>query len=204
MVRHHHATEGYYPNYMWDGNERVRATRERERRDGDLRARPLRRSRALDFIERNRDRPFAPVLTLQLVHWPNLVPTTDPYADMPWTEEMKRYAAHVHAAGHVRRHGRASSWSGSGWPTTRWCSSRATTGTTEERAAVGPATAPATGARRRTARCGRRRCGTPAGACAPSKHSLYEGGIRVPMIAWGPGIVAPTMTAAVAGTPWAS
>jgi arylsulfatase A-like enzyme len=201
MVRHHHSTEGYYPNYLWDGNERVLHP-ENENDGREMYAPDLYVSRALDFIERNRHRPFGLYLGLQLVHWPALIPTTDPYSDMPWTEEMKRYAA---------MYTRMDRYVGLVLEQLARLRLAENTlvvfssdnGTTVERAAVGSGNSSRRSEPAPDAYAADIAWNTGGGLRA-EKHSLFEGGIRVPTIAWSPGLVTPTDDAAITGTPWAS
>jgi arylsulfatase A-like enzyme len=50
---------------------------------------------ALDFIRKTQDRPFFLYLPYTAPHAPSEVPTNAPYQDEPWTEEQKNYAALV-------------------------------------------------------------------------------------------------------------
>ena len=200
LVRHHHATEGYWPAYMWDGNQRVLVP-ENDGFAQNVYAPEAYVDRCLQFIERNAgdDQPFCAFLSLQNAHWPNHVPSTEPYSDrVGWTEEQKKYAAQVTLidtyTGLVRdqleRLGLAED-------TVVFVTSD--NGPTEERAAVGsgesseyqkpdPSTAVADILWDMT------------GGLRSKKHSMYDGGLRVPMIVWGPGWVRPN--AGVADRPW--
>ena len=200
LVRHHHATEGYFPRYLWHGNARVRYAEN----DGDAQvtyAPDVYVNAALDFMARHRHRPFALYLAPQLVHWPNHVPSTDPYADMPWTEEMKRYAAmYTRLDAYVGMVREQLETLGLADDTLVLFTSD--NGTTEERAAVGSGESSRYQSPSPDSALGDELWNISGGLRA-RKHSLYEGGIRVPMVAWGPGVVGAD-AAAVAGNPWAS
>lgn len=198
MVRHHHATEGYWPNYLWDGNERVLLPENQGEAKATY-APDLYVRRALDFMASHRNRPFCVYLTPQLVHWPNHVPDIAPYDDMPWTEEQKRYAA---------QHTKLDSYVGAvmdqltalGIADNTLVLFTSDNGPTVERAAVG------------SQECAEQLGPSPDAGAADhlwdtngglraEKHSLYEGGIRIPMVVWGPGIVGADPQA-VAGQSW--
>jgi arylsulfatase A len=202
LVLHDQSTAGYYPNYIWDGNRRVVLPENK----GEARktyAPDLYVGRALEFIERHRADTFFLLVTPQLVHWPNLVPSTEPYQDMPWTEDVKRYAA-MHTrldmyVGQIRaqleRLGLANDtllvFTSDNGPTE---AERLVYGSGDCAKEVGPS--PDSGLADQLWQT--------TGGLRGSKHSLYEGGYRVPMIAWGPGIVRRDGGSAVTSRPWAS
>jgi hypothetical protein len=179
FVRHHHATEGYWPNYVWRGNERVPLP-ENEGEAREIYAPDLYMNAALDFIERHRDRPFCLYLTPQLVHWPNHVPDAAPYDDEPWTDEQKRYAAmHTRLDAYVGAVRNKLTELGLDDRTVVLFTSD--NGPTVERAVAG------------SGECTEQIGPSPDSAAADQmwdtngglraeKHSLYDGGIRVPMV----------------------
>jgi arylsulfatase A len=200
LVRHHHATEGYYPNYLWDGNRRVVLPENAGEQRGSY-APDLYTDRALDFMERHRDDRFAMVLTLQLAHWPNLVPDISPYEDKPWTLEQKRYAAMITRAdtyvGMVR-----AKLEELGLDDSTLVMFTSDNGPTEERALAGGGDYTEQLRPSPDSAAADAMWDTTHGLRA-KKHSLYEGGIRVPMIVWGPGIVRKPAPGVLA-RPWAS
>ena len=200
LVRHHHATEGYWPSYLWDGNQRVIIEENEGGEVEEVYAPTAYVERTLDFIERNADQPFVAYVGLQNAHWPNHVPSTEPYTDrVGWTEEMKRYAAQITLidtyTGMIR-----DKLVELGLDDNTIVFVSSDNGPTEERAAVGGSD--------------EARHTTPSvdsaiadiawdmtGGLRSKKHSMYDGGLRVPMIVWGPGLVR-TDGATVGATPW--
>ena len=93
----------YYPDYLWNndqvellfGNRGVKRTEY---------APDLFTERALDFIGRNRERPFFSYLAYTLPHWSDydknspesqIVPSDRPYSNEKWPQVEKNYAAMV-------------------------------------------------------------------------------------------------------------
>jgi len=167
----------YYPDFLWD-NEHVMLLMKNRADQHNQYAPDLFAERALEFIDRNRERPFFLYFPTTLPHYSDfptgpesqIVPSDEPYSGEPWPQVEKNYAAMVtRFDGHVgavlerlRRHG------------------------LEENTVVfftsdnGP--------------CGARphkpaffRSGGPLRGL---KRDVYEGGIRIPMIVRWPGKVA--------------
>lgn len=202
LVTTEHAFQ-YWPDYLWRANRRVRLPRNQ----GDVKgtyAPQVYLDAALDFVDRHRGDEFLLYFAPQLVHFPNQVPDTKAYDGyVGWTEEMKSYAAqytllddHVgQLVARLRRHGIADDtliiFTGDNGPTPN------------EHLLVGSST------------CADEQTPSPDSALADylwntngglraGKHSLYEGGIRVPLVVWGPGVVRRRGKESVADRPWGS
>lgn len=158
-IGHRHAHQ-YYPDYLWRDGERVRFGRRAYAPD-------LFRERAVEFIRRQADRPFLLYYPTNLPHSPSVVPgDAGAYENRPWSRANRRHAAQV----------------------TRLDSDVATLVRTLREAGVA----------RRTIVLflsdngpHREKGVTPElfdsnGPYRADKRDLYEGGIRVPMIAWSP------------------
>jgi len=78
----------HYPQHLWRNHERVELGGQQYR--SDLFARE-----ALDFIRRNRTRPFFLYLAFTIPHFALQVPEIAPYADADWPPEMQRFAAMI-------------------------------------------------------------------------------------------------------------
>ena len=163
--RHAHR---FYTDYLWRNTERVELPQAPERRTyaQDLIARE-----SLDFIRANKDRPFFLFCAWTLPHGPyrtDQVPSLEPYRDTGWTDTQKVYAAMVERLdGDV---GRVLDLLGEL--------------RLEDRTLVIFASDNGAGGGQEN----NRHFGSTAGMRA-TKGTLYEGGIRVPMIARWPGKV---------------
>lgn len=199
FVEHGHAALGYYATYLWDGNERF----DIPQNENDARAvwtPDVYFDRALEFVRRHRHRPFLLELAITLPHAPNESPTTEPYSDRPWSESTKKHAAQVTLL---------DSYVGRLLATIRKLSLDDDTivlltsdnGPHDEAALGGghpvagtlPTPAPTSAADVELFDAN--------GPLRSSKGSLYEGGIRVPMIVRAPGRVP---AGATSGVPWAA
>ncbi|WP_084964803.1 arylsulfatase [Thermoactinospora rubra] len=160
-IGHRHAHQ-YYPDYLWHNGTRIPL-------DGSVYAPDLFRDRAVEFIREQGDRPFLLYFATNLPHSPSVVPPdAEIYADQPWSRANRRHAAQV-------------------------------TRLDEDVAALIDALREAGVAERTlllfTSDNGphREKGVTPGlfdsnGPFRGDKRDLYEGGIRVPMIAWSPSL----------------
>lgn len=171
----HRDAHDYYPDHLWDGGERV----ELPENAGDARetyAPDLFAERALDFVDRSADDPFLLFLSTNMPHFPQQIPDLGPYADTDWTEGNKAHAAQItlldtqvgQIVERLEQLGIAEDtivlFTGDNGPH-------------EEGA---PRYEPA--------------FFDSSGGLKGLKRNLYEGGIRVPLIAWGPGRVTAGVT----------
>ncbi len=202
LVTTAHALD-YWPDYLWRGNRRVRLRANEGEVKGTY-APEVYRDAALQFIDDHRHQEFAMYFAPQLVHGPSQVPDTASYDDREgWTPDMKAYAAqHTLLDSYVgeivarlEEHGIADNtlviFTSDNGPTPN------------EHLLGGSST------------CADVLTPSPDSALADylwntngglraGKHSLYEGGVRVPLVVWGPGVVRRTGKASVADRPWGS
>ena len=85
----------HYPDYLWHNQHKVpiEANLERKRRQH---THALFTDFAFDFIRRRSQQPFFLYLAYTLPHQEFAMPDLGPYADKPWTNEEKIYAAMIH------------------------------------------------------------------------------------------------------------
>lgn len=78
----------YYPEYLWRDDQKVQL-------DGKQYAHDLMTDEALQWVREQRDRRFFLYLAYTIPHGKYQVPELGPYADKPWPEQAKKYAAMV-------------------------------------------------------------------------------------------------------------
>ncbi|MFE2560645.1 sulfatase-like hydrolase/transferase [Streptomyces sp. NPDC059352] len=168
-IDHGHAHQ-YYPAYLWHNGAKEPVPANADGAKGAY-APDLLRQRALDFLDRHAAEPFLLLLTPTVPHAPSDIPDTGDYASRPWTTANKGHAAQVglfdSLVGDVvdRLHAL-----GLADDTVLLVTSD--NGPHEE-GGVNPDLFDANGPLR------------------GYKRNLYEGGVRVPLVAWGPGRVLP-------------
>ncbi|MFI7614263.1 arylsulfatase [Nonomuraea terrae] len=158
-ITHKHAHH-YYPEYLWHNGDKVYL-------GGTSYAPDLFRERAIDFIRKRADDPFLIYYASNLPHSPSVVPgDAGPYQDEPWTMQNRKHAEQVARL--------------------------------DRDVAALIETLRETGQAKRTLVLftsdngpHREKGVTPSlfnsnGPFRGDKRDLYEGGIRVPMIAWSP------------------
>jgi arylsulfatase A-like enzyme len=93
----------YYPDYLWENEKIVLLTGTRAGKKGEY-THDLFTDKALTFIERNRQRPFFLYLAYTIPHWSDypkdspdaqIVPSDAPYSDRDWPQVEKNFAAMV-------------------------------------------------------------------------------------------------------------
>ncbi|MEU6863820.1 sulfatase-like hydrolase/transferase [Streptomyces sp. NPDC046876] len=166
-IDHSHAHQ-YYPEYLWhnDAKEPIPANA------GGVKAvyaPDLLEQHALEFIDAHAGEPFLLLLTPNVPHAPSDVPDTSAYADRSWTAANKGHAAQVSyfdsLVGKVVDRLRSL-----GLEQDTVVLVTSDNGPHEE-GGVNPDLFDANGPLR------------------GYKRNLYEGGVRIPLIAWGPGRV---------------
>ncbi len=93
----------YYPDYLWENDKLVLLTGNRGGKKGEY-THDLFTEKALAFIDRNRQRPFFLYLAYTIPHWSDydgnspdsqIVPSDAPYTDRDWPQVEKNYAAMI-------------------------------------------------------------------------------------------------------------
>ncbi|MFE2021909.1 sulfatase-like hydrolase/transferase [Streptomyces sp. NPDC059499] len=171
-ITHGHAHE-YFPDYLWHNGERVELPENAGGNKGTY-VTDLIERRADAYITEHADEPFLLYLTPNLPHAPSDIPDTGEYADQPWGASDK---------GHATQVTRLDSLAGSVVDTLRRLGIDRHTlvlvtsdNGPHEEGGVNPDLFDANG------------------PFKGYKRNLYEGGIRVPLIAWWPGTVGPAVT----------
>ncbi|MFJ1787056.1 sulfatase-like hydrolase/transferase [Streptomyces anulatus] len=166
-INHGHAHE-YFPTYLWHNGQKVDIPENADGASGAY-APDLMEQRALDCMDAHAAGPFLLFLTPTLPHAPSVIPSNGQYAGEPWTAANKSHAAQVTRldtlVGRVVDRLKAL---GIAQDTLVLVASD--NGPHQE-GNVEPATFDANGPLRGI------------------KRNLYEGGVRVPLIAWQPGTV---------------
>ncbi|NYV74830.1 sulfatase-like hydrolase/transferase [Streptomyces sp. UH6] len=167
-ITHGHAHQ-YFPAYLWHNDERVELPDNADGGKGTYVV-DLIEQRANDFITAHADEPFLLYLTPNIPHAPSDIPGTGEYADQPWSAADKGHAAQIT---------RLDTLAGSVVDTLRRLGIERHTlllvtsdNGPHEEGGVDPDLFDANG------------------PLKGYKRNLYEGGVRVPLLAWWPGTVA--------------
>ncbi|MFJ8045702.1 sulfatase-like hydrolase/transferase [Kitasatospora sp. NPDC096147] len=168
-VSHDHAHD-YYPDYLWHNDVKEAIPANAGGAKGTY-APDLLERHALDFIDAHAAEPFLLLLTPNVPHAPSDVPDTGAYAGRSWSAANKGHAAQVSyfdtLVGRVVDRLRERGLDG------RTVVLVTSDNGPHEEGGVDPDLFDANGPLR------------------GYKRNLYEGGVRVPLIAWGPGRVRP-------------
>jgi arylsulfatase A len=171
-ITHSHAHD-YYPTYLWQDGERLGLP---ENADGAqvTYAPDLFQDRALTFIRAYRSQPFLLVVTPNIPHGPSDVPSLEPYATQPWTKANRGHAAQVTRldtyVGQL-----IDELAAQGLLESTVVLITSDNGPHEENG-VNPELFDGNG------------------PLKGFKRNLFEGGIRIPLIAWAPGRIQPGVT----------
>jgi arylsulfatase A len=162
----HHEAHNYFPPFLWHNDARFPL-------DGRTYAPPMFVERAVEFITANKDRPFMIYLAPNLPHAPSAVPPPlvkgGPYDNPAWSEPNRGHAAQVALLDqHVGQV--VDTVTKLGLAERTFIMVTSDHGPHEE----GGVNPDLFGSR---------------GGLRGYKRNLYEGGIRVPFIAWKPGTV---------------
>lgn len=192
----------YWPDYLWRGEQRVRLAGNQGESRGTYAPHVYLKS-ALTFLDRHHEQEFCMYYAPQLAHWPNHVPDTKAYDhETTWTPQMKAYASQItllddqvgQLIARLRHHGIADEtlviFTADNGPTP------------VEHLLVGSGACTDVDTPAPDSALADELWDTNGGLRA-GKHSLYEGGIRVPMIVWGPKVVRKD-TETVADRVWGS
>ncbi|SPL90373.1 Arylsulfatase [[Actinomadura] parvosata subsp. kistnae] len=160
-IGHRHAHQ-YFPKYLWHNGQKVQL-------DGSKYAPHLFRQRAVEFINADSDQPFLLYFATNLPHSPSVIPgDAGEYETKPWTAANRRHAAQVARLDtDVAALVRALRDAGRAEDTLVLFTSD--NGPHREKG-VTPWLFDSNGPYR------------------ADKRDVYEGGIRVPLIAWSPGL----------------
>ncbi len=90
--RHAHS---YFPAYLWDDDQRISLPGNNGKSIGKTYSQNLIQDEALSFIRDNKDQPFFLFYAITLPHSNNEIDDLGQYANQPWTEQQKNYAAQV-------------------------------------------------------------------------------------------------------------
>jgi arylsulfatase A-like enzyme len=84
----------YYTSWLWRNGERVPlpGNKGKEKRQY---THDLFEANTLDFIRRHRDKPFFLYLPYTLPHGKYVIPSDEPYSEKPWPQRDKNYAAMI-------------------------------------------------------------------------------------------------------------
>jgi arylsulfatase A-like enzyme len=88
------AAHSYYPPYLWHNEEKVILEGNQEGQKKQY-SHDLVADFALDFIRRRSDKPFFLYLALTIPHAKYEIPSTDPYTDELWPKDAKVHAAMI-------------------------------------------------------------------------------------------------------------
>jgi arylsulfatase A len=84
----------YYPEYLWKNGKKVILEKNKAGKKGTY-SHDLFTTEAMDFIRQNKNRRFFLYLPYTIPHTRYEIPSTEPYSDRPWTKQEKVYAAMI-------------------------------------------------------------------------------------------------------------